>query len=123
MRTLDPGHRYELASLDGGDPQELRFVKRIGADYPGNEPPAHPGTTVQEVLRALLDRLDYVDRQRPCDETKAARGHVAAALVELEQRVRRERGQEPLPAYLTHRIDWQMPCPTCGHVQCLNHGG
>jgi hypothetical protein len=30
MKEVDPGHRFELASLDGDEPVELVFVKRVG---------------------------------------------------------------------------------------------
>ena len=63
MRVLDPGHTYQLKILDGnlGDFETLCHVKRIGTNYPGNIAPAYPGTTTQEVLRAEIDRLRYVN--------------------------------------------------------------
>lgn len=65
MKVIDPGHKYELSTLDGDDsPVVLTFVKRVGANYPGNES-AYAGTTLQETLRACLDRLAYLDRQLP----------------------------------------------------------
>ena len=55
MKIVEPGHIYELHSLDGdGTPETLRFVNR----EPGTE---HPGTQTQEVLRALIDRTMHCD--------------------------------------------------------------
>ena len=43
MKVLDPGHKYELAVLDGDLPVILTYAKRIGDKYPGNKPPAYSG--------------------------------------------------------------------------------
>lgn len=78
MKVIDPGHHYLLGQLDavlgaefapgwpGGfvipGQANLIFVKREGDDYPGNDG-LHPGTTCQEVIRALIDRVKYLDNQ------------------------------------------------------------
>jgi hypothetical protein len=66
MKILDHGHSYELANLDDPDhevpPVLLYFVKREGDGYPGNVG-HHAGTNMQEVMRALIDRLLYLDKQ------------------------------------------------------------
>lgn len=51
MRVLEKGHSYllslldEVSFLDGLIPHVLTFVKRVGDKFPGNEAPAHAGTT------------------------------------------------------------------------------
>lgn len=118
MKTIDPGHRYELACLDGeGVVETLQFVKRTGPHYPGNEAPARPGTILQEVLRACVARLDYVSRQIPCAETEAAKRLIEAAIVLLEVRAKRVKGKH-LDAYTMTQIVYGGICPRCGHVQC-----
>lgn len=64
MKVIDPGHNYALDQLDGVGAVELRFVKRQGPNYPGNTG-AHRGTTLQEVCRACIDRVKYVNNQKP----------------------------------------------------------
>src|SRR5271167_3030792 len=56
MKIVEPGHIYELNTLDGehGEVEVLRFVNR----EPGSE---HPGTQTQEVLRSLIDRTMHCD--------------------------------------------------------------
>lgn len=115
MRVLDPGHRYALAQLDGDEEQELRFVKRVGAKFPGNEPPAYEGVTMQEVVRALLDRLLYVDHQDPCPENAMVFSMLRSVLWLLESRAARVRGVPPPAA---RSIEWTTTCATCGHVFC-----
>ena len=70
-RVIDPGHVYDLRRLDGPGVERLTFVKREGPRYPGNVG-KHPGTTMQEVIRALIDRAEYVNAQIPNAETEAA---------------------------------------------------
>lgn len=91
MYVIDPGHRYLLDCLDGPTTEHIRFVKRVGLKYPGNEG-AHPGTTTQEVLRALINRSEYVNRQEPCLESEQVIGLLKTALVLLEIRASRKKG-------------------------------
>lgn len=120
-RVIDPGHLYELLSLDnkGEAPQLLRFVKRFSPEdataYPGNHN-AHEGTTTQSVLRCALERMRYVDAQKPCVENKEVVGHLRECLRLLEQRAINRHG-------INFQISAEMAeneamCPVCGHVVC-----
>jgi len=61
MRVLDAGHRYELQGNKGGGPTVLQFFKDARLhDGDGAE-----GTTNQEVARALIDRLRYLEAEAP----------------------------------------------------------
>lgn len=117
MNIRDPGHDYVLASLDGDAPQRLTFVKREGPGFPGNVG-HHPGTTTQEVLRALIDRGEYVNSQIPCAETEAATALMRTALLLLELRAARRHGRVPkdFPT-LVEAMDGET-CPRCGHIGC-----
>jgi len=102
MKVLDPGHRYSLSVLDIKDELpytcHLQFVKRIGEKFPGNQPPAEPGTTVQKVLRAVVDRLAYVNNQQPHQDTREAQLFVEMAIWHLERRaaiIHERPGSEP----------------------------
>lgn len=59
MRVIYPGHRYELAYLDGMSGQDsiIQFVQR----KPHHDP--RPGTTNQEVCRVLIDRIKVLDSE------------------------------------------------------------
>lgn len=116
MRVTDPGHRYLLDALDGDAVQELTFVKREGPKYPGNRG-HHSGTTSQEVLRALIERSIYVNRQESCAETEAVTELLKAALYLLEVRAARKHGRH-LSLHRLDRIVTAATCSECGHVQC-----
>jgi len=119
VRIIDPGHRYALATLDGVLDQELTFVKREGANYPGNVG-SHPGTTMQEVLRVLIDRCAYVNAQRPCDENRQVIASLRSALHVLELRAARAHGLSSA-SLQSDGIELLDTCVTCGHIVC-QHG-
>lgn len=110
MKVLDPGHAYSVAMLDCDERLEglLTFVKREGEKYPGNVG-NHPGTTMQEVLRALVDRAMYVYNQEPCTETESAIELMKAAIVCLEIRAARKHERVPEPIDRRNSIWTRMP--------------
>lgn len=116
MKILDPGHKYLLNSLDGSHLQELRFVKREGPGYPGNKG-SYPGTTMQDVLRALIDRANYVNNQTPCAETEAAMELMRSAVVLLELRAAR-RHERFLDRPNINSVVKGKICEKCGHIGC-----
>ena len=61
MKVLDSGHRYSL-KCNGivEDCKELVFYKDEKINGTG-----HKGTTNQEVVRALIDRIKFLDSQKP----------------------------------------------------------
>jgi hypothetical protein len=120
VRIIDSGHQYLLRELDHADGpalyQRLFFVKREGEGYPGNVG-HHPGTTSQEVLRALIERGEYVNNQVPCAETHAATELMKAALVLLELRAAR-RHERHLDAPDMEFVVSAETCEKCNHVGC-----
>src|SRR5262252_4553646 len=101
MKVIDPGHLYLLRHLDGVGGELLRFVKRVGPGYPGNNGDTYPGTQIQEVLRALIDRIKYVSAQaerlgdlESLEDNAVCESARRAALYYLEVRAARRHGRE-----------------------------
>jgi hypothetical protein len=117
MKVVDPGHSYLLDSYDGGDPQALRFMKRIGENYPHNVAPPYPGTNCQEVLRALIDRVEYLDWQIPHPQNEVILGGLRDALTAFEVRAAERHGRELI---LVTTIEHEPSCPACGHINCVH---
>lgn len=119
MNVIDPGHEYLLDSLDGEQENRLVFVKREGKKYPGNVG-SHPGTTMQEVLRALVDRAMYVNNQLPCLETTGAIEYMQFAIIILERRAARCHHREKAfsKIHLDDVVKGIGKCVLCGHVGC-----
>lgn len=136
MKVIDPGHVYALAFLDGAitSPEmpklgvllsnTLTFVKREGDGYPGNVG-HHPGTNLQEVLRALIERVKYLERQVPHPNNPIIIFALRHSLWLLEQRAAERHGRPfTLPAAGVLRIEDSTiedapTCRLCGHIGCL----
>ena len=117
MKELDPGHNYKLECYDGSEPLFLRFVKRNDPPekYPGNTS-AYPGTNIQEVLRALIARVKYIDKQDHSIFNDNVLYELRNALVQLELRAHQRHGfMLPL---LKQPIEEIETCKKCGHILC-----
>ena len=114
MKVLDAGHRFSLRHLDGNGEEILQFVKREGEGYPGNIGHCE-GTTMQEVLRALISRAKYVDGQIPCHETDKGIELMRGALRWFEIRAARRHGRVFDYKGIIEEAD---TCEKCGHIGC-----
>jgi hypothetical protein len=119
MKVLDPGHKFSLDSLDGDQENILVFVKREGEKYPGNVG-HNPGTTMQEVLRALISRAKYVNNQIYSEHTNAAINNMEVSLYYLEERAAERHGRKDAfyDIDFADVMDGKNKCTTCGHVGC-----
>lgn len=116
MNEVDPGHEYLLDSYDGGDPVRLVYVKREGEGYPFNVG-HHPGTNCQEVIRALIARVKYLQKQVRCDENIFVIDYLRRALWQFEIRAAQRHGRR-LPDFYLNEIENQPTCAGCGHIGC-----
>jgi hypothetical protein len=126
MKIVDPGHAYDLHWLDGkpfvvplencDPPNRLTFVKREGPGYPGNVG-HYPGTTMQEVLRALIDRVKYVEGQIPHPDNFKIITLLQGSIFLLESRAAERHGR-PFTAPIQLDIENVPTCTKCGHILC-----
>lgn len=123
QRVLDPGHDYDLLTLDGELSQRLTFVKRFDptdpSRFPGNTN-AHPGTTMQSVIRCLIERIDYLQHQIPHPNNLEVRKNLLDCLWLLESRAAERHGYR-FP-YRAEVMDSMPMCSHCGHVVCEQLG-
>lgn len=80
MRVLYPGHRYALANLKADGEQVLQFRQ---------DGPLHPdvdGTNCQEVIRALIDRVETLDAEIPWEGNEKIIWHARQMLAGFEAR-------------------------------------
>ena len=99
MQVLDIGHRYELENFeDKSKPgQVLQFIKKIPiAEGSPELRTVDDGTTNEEVLRVLIDRLNSLQAKFPCRENAIVTTHLETGLLWLEKRTadRKARGVE-----------------------------
>ncbi len=128
MRVIDPGHYYGLSVLDAEsefseneEPEELlRFVKREGPGYPGNVG-HHAGTTIQEVLRACISRLTYLDAQITDRRNHLCINHLRSVLILLEHRAAERHGRVlnlDDKKWDYNSVESLPVCPKCLHIDC-----
>lgn len=122
-KVIDPGHIYELFTLDGELLQTLTFVKRHDPEHPERFPGntnSHPGTTLQSVIRCLLDRVQYLNNQIPHQNNFTLIVYLERCLWLLEERAAERHG---FSFELRPEDMAVMPmCPHCGHVVCKQLG-
>lgn len=97
-KVLIPNHKYQLANFeDGGDEQTLTFIRKELVEGAGSElKTVENGTTNEEVLSVLIDRLQGLDEKFPDPDNKDAINHLRLALGSLNSRTakRRRLGKE-----------------------------
>lgn len=95
MKTLTPGHNYELAHFE--NPQGAEHIQFIEKQQQGDQlATINDGTTNEEVLAMLIDRLRFLGERLPCRENSIAITKCEEALMWLNKRTwdRKERGVE-----------------------------
>lgn len=93
MKVLTPGHKYELSNFEGTEPtQTLQFIQKEGEPLTT----VHDGTTNEEVLSMLIDRMRFLQNKLPSRETAIAITKCEEALMWLNKRTaeRKARGVE-----------------------------
>lgn len=102
MKVITPGHKYELENhehpIDVPN-QTLQFIEKkpAGDGFPeGSLITVNEGTTNEEVLRVLIDRMNSMQAKFPCWENAIATTHFETGLLWLEKRTadRKVRGVE-----------------------------
>jgi hypothetical protein len=92
MEILTPGHKYQLFNFEGTEPEQtLQFIHK---DVAMNT--LQDGTTNEEVLAVLIDRLRFLHDRLPSRESALATTRLEEALLWLEKRTadRKARGVE-----------------------------
>ena len=99
MKVLTAGHRYELGNFEKkGEPgQVIQFIEKVPVpEQAGAMATVSDGTTNEEVLKMLIDRLTFLHNKLPSEETRIAIDHLRGALYAQHSRTyeRIQRGVE-----------------------------
>ena len=79
MKVVTSGHKYTVQAIDGIRKVERSFVNRGN----GND---SSGTTNQEVLRVLINRVIYLNKEMPWDGNAKILMHLRSTLILHEAR-------------------------------------
>lgn len=89
MKRIDPGHVYEFDNVESGTQRILFIKKELAEGEPaGTLTTVHDGTTTEEVISVLIDRLQTVNGRTPCRENALAITKMQEALMWLNERTR-----------------------------------
>lgn len=89
MKTLVPGHRYELPNFENKEApgQILQFIHKEPVEEGSTElKTIDDGTTTEELLEVLIDRMNFLNAKFPGGENAIAITHLDTALLWLEKR-------------------------------------
>ena len=101
MKVITVGHEYELANFEQDLSelnQHLAFIHKepVTNGAPGELRTVKDGTTNEEILKVLIDRMNSMQAKFPCRENAIATTHLETGLLWLEKRTadRKARGVE-----------------------------
>ena len=99
MKTLTLGHKYELENFESKETpgQIIQFIEKTPVSEGSSElKTVNDGTTNEELLRVLIDRMNCMQAKFPCRENAIATTHFETGLLWLEKRTadRKARGVE-----------------------------
>ena len=87
MKVVTEGHTYLLDSFEGAPPQFLQFIHKVPVEGTVAElRTVNDGTTNEEVLRVLIDRMNYLQGKFPCRENAIVITKLEESLMWLEKR-------------------------------------
>ncbi len=97
MEVIHAGHTYFLPNFESASVgQHIQFIHKVKSGDSGDLNTLCDGTTNEEVLAVLIDRLQYLNKLMPCKENAVALTHIETALLWLNKRTadRVKRGVE-----------------------------
>jgi hypothetical protein len=99
MKVITPGHKYEVANFEKPEAtgQTIQFIEKAPIEEGSPQlKTVNDGTTNEEVLNVLIDRLQSLQAKFPCKENAVALTHIETGLLWLEKRTanRKARGVE-----------------------------
>ena len=88
MTILTEGHKYIAQNFENKEAgQTIQFIEKTG--LPGMPlTTVNDGTTNEELLTILIDRINYLNGKFPCRENSLAITNMEQALMWLEKRTR-----------------------------------
>lgn len=84
MKVNDAGHSYYLNGH-----QVLRFLKKTRNTVTNELQTVYDGTTNEEVIEVLIDRITFLNNALPCQENATALYHLNQALEVLNLRTKK----------------------------------
>lgn len=99
MKVLTPGHLYVLENFEFKDSpgQRIQFIEKVPlAGDTTKLVTVNDGTTTEEILKVLINRMEHLYSKFPSEETACSLQHLRIALYAQQSRTfdRMQRGVE-----------------------------
>lgn len=97
MKILKQGHSYVADGFESPDgDQIINFIEKSPIEGTSNMQTVREGTTKEEVLKILIDRLSFLNQKFPCRENSIVITKLEESLMWLNKRTedRKTRGVE-----------------------------
>ena len=87
MKVLRVGHQYELNGFeDKNNIQKIQFIEKEVKEGTTELITVYDGTTNEEVLEMLINRMEYLQNKFPCRENDIVITKLQESLMWLEKR-------------------------------------
>ncbi len=88
MKVIRSGHRYQLENFESNSEcQEIQFIEKEPVEEGSTElATVFDGTTNEEVLKVLIDRMQYLQGKFPCRENAIVITKLEESLMWLDKR-------------------------------------
>lgn len=88
MKILTEGHKYVASNFENSEyGQTIQFIEKTPKEEGSTELiTVNDGTTNEELLEILLDRMNYLNSKFPCRENSIVITHLDTALLWLNKR-------------------------------------
>lgn len=87
MKVLTEGHKYQLPGFeDPNNTQEIQFIEKTPIKNTSNLLTVNDGTTNEDILEVLIDRMNYLQNKFPCRENSIVITKLQESLMWLEKR-------------------------------------
>ena len=91
MKVIREGHLYELEMFEdksGRYDQSLQFIEKVPTGINNELRTEFDGTTNEEVLKVLINRMEYLQNKFPCEENEMTISCLYESLYWLEKRTK-----------------------------------
>ena len=89
MKVLTEGHLYELANFENkeAEGQKIQFIHKVAVIGGGTDTQTvSDGTTNEEVIEMMIDRMNHLQSKFPCRENALAITKLEESLMWLNKR-------------------------------------
>lgn len=87
MKVLTEGHKYQLKGFeDPENTQEIQFIEKKPVGDSGELVTINDGTTNEDLLEVLINRMQYLQNKFPCRENSIVITNLEESLMWLNKR-------------------------------------